>query len=322
MRRAARAVSAIGWLALAGCAATGPTYSGPDDAAPARVELVSTPFFPQRDYQCGPAALATLLTATGVAVTPDELVSEVYLPARRGSLQVELVAATRARGRLPYVMAPDEAALFAELAAGRPVLVLQKLGAGPWPGWHYAVLIGYDRERDTVLLRSGTKERLEMSIRRFLWSWERGERWALLALEPGTLPARADVTRYVDAAAGLEAVGRLDEAARAYSTATSQWPDAALPWLGLANVAYARDDLVSAQRLYEQALVRDPSDIAARNNRAETLLRLGCPAAAAREIASAQDAARGSALEAAVAETAGRIAAATASDSAGCPVEE
>ena len=95
-----------------------------------------------------------------------------------------------------------------------------------------------------------------------------------------------------------------------------------LPWLGLANIAYARHDLGTAQRLYEQALVRDPRDIAARNNRAETLLRLGCPAAAAREIASAQDAARGSALESAVAETAGRIAAATAADTAGCPVEE
>jgi tetratricopeptide (TPR) repeat protein len=321
MRRAVRAVSAFGWLTLAGCVASGPAYQGPDEAGPAHVELAATPFFPQRDYQCGPAALATLLAAGGVAVTPDELVPEVYLPARRGSLQVELVAATRARGRLPYVTAPDEAMLFAELAAGRPVLVLQKLGAGPWPGWHYAVLIGYDRERETVLLRSGTQERLEMSMRRFFWTWERGGRWALLALEPGTLPARADVTRYVDAAAGLEAVGRLDEAGRAYSAASAQWPDAALPWLGLANVAYARDDLATAQRLYEQALVREPRDIAARNNRAETLLRLGCPAAAAREIARAQDVARGTTLESAVTETAERIAATTSTDAADCPVE-
>ena len=89
-------------------------------------------------------------------MTPDELVPEIYLPARRGSLQVELIAATRSRGRLPYLLAPSDDALFDELAAGRPVLVLQKLGAGPWPGWHYAVLVGYDRDRRSVLLRSGT----------------------------------------------------------------------------------------------------------------------------------------------------------------------
>ncbi len=62
-----------------------------------------------------------------------------------------------------------------------------------------------------------------------------------------------------------------------------------------------------------------PRDIAARNNRAETLLRLGCRSAAAREIALAQDRARGGALEAAVTDTAARITAAAAGDAADCP---
>lgn len=322
MTRGARAACLLGSLWLASCATSGRMEDWPAPVEPERVDLEATPFFPQRDYQCGPAALATILAATGVAVTPDELVSEVYLPARRGSLQVEIVAATRARGRLPYLLPPDESSLLAELSAGRPVLVLQKLGAGPWPGWHYAVLVGYDRARHTVLLRSGTDRRLEMSARRFFWSWERGGRWALVALEPGAMPALADLHRYVGASAGLEAVGRLDEASLAYASAAQRWPDEALPWLGLANVAYARDDLVTAQRLYGDALARDPDDVAARNNRAESLLRLGCRSAAAREIARAQTLARGGALEVPVEETANRIAAATEGDAADCPVLE
>ena len=120
-----------------------------------------------------------------------------------------------------------------------------------------------------------------MSVAQFLWSWDRGGRWAMVALEPGDLPADADLRRYVDAAAGLEAVGRSDDAARAYARQSQRWPDAPLPWLGLANVAYGRDDLVTAQWLYEEALARDPGDIAARNNRAESLLHLGCRSAAA-----------------------------------------
>jgi tetratricopeptide (TPR) repeat protein len=320
MRRAARAACAIGWLVLAGCAAPGPRHDVIGRIEPGQVELAATPFFPQSDYQCGPAALATVLAASNVEVTPEELVPEVYLPARRGSLQIELIAATRIRGRLPYVLAPEETALFAELAAGRPLLVLQKLGAGPWPGWHYAVLIGYDRDRETVVLRSGTKRRVEMSLRRFLWSWDRGGRWALLTLEPGDLPATADLHRYVDAAAGLEAAGRLDTAALAYQSATHRWPDAALPWLGLGNVSYAREELRAAQAQYREAIVRDPQDVAARNNRADTLLRLGCPEAAAHEIARAQEAARGGAFEAAVAETAQRVAAAGAAQPDDCPI--
>jgi tetratricopeptide (TPR) repeat protein len=322
MTVAARAACALGCLWLAGCAATGSHDALLDGVDPAQVELESTPFFPQSDYQCGPAALATVLAADAIDVTPDELVPEVYLPGRRGSLQVELIAATRARGRLPYLLPPQPDALLAELAAGRPVLVLQKLGAGPWPGWHYAVLVGYDRATGSVLLRSGTTRRLEMSARRFFWSWDRGGRWAMLALEPGAMPSRPDMRRYVDAAAGLEAVGRLDDAARAYRAASLRWPDASLPWLGLANVAYARNDLLTAQSLYEEALARDAADVAARNNHAEVLLQLGCRSAAQHEIALAQERARGGALEAAVAETAGRISASHSADAANCPAVE
>src|SRR3569623_3188919 len=53
------------------------------------VELAAVPFFPQERYQCGPAALATVLASSGAAVTADELAPQVYLPARQGSLQPE-----------------------------------------------------------------------------------------------------------------------------------------------------------------------------------------------------------------------------------------
>ena len=59
---------------------------------PAAIELESTPFYPQDDYQCGPAALATLLGAAGRPSSPEALVDEVYIPARRGSLEPEMIA--------------------------------------------------------------------------------------------------------------------------------------------------------------------------------------------------------------------------------------
>ena len=319
MTVAARTAAVVGCLWLAGCASTAPRPEWLRSLEPARAELEATPFYPQRDYQCGPAALATVLADSGLNVSPDELVPEVYLPARKGSLQLELIAATRKRGRLPYVLPPQGAAPFDQVADGRPVLVLLKQGAGPWPGWHYAVVVGYDRERELVILRSGTEQRLETSLRHFLWSWDRGGRWALVAIEPGELPAKPELHRYIDAAAGLEAVGRTDAAERAYAAAAKQWPDAALPRLGLANVAQGRGDLGVAASLYREALARDPDDIAARNNLADTLLALGCRSAAAREIAQAKQLAAGGALAAPVADTAARIAAAPAvNDPAGC----
>ncbi|TMH63749.1 MAG: hypothetical protein E6H57_16700, partial [Betaproteobacteria bacterium] len=133
-------------LALCGCAGLAPqTATLRETLAPAlheRFELTQVPFFPQSEYQCGPAALATALAASGVKVTPEELVPEVYLPERKGSLQIEMLAAARRHGMVSYQLAPRFGDLLREIAAGNPVIVLQNLGLRD--GWHYAVAIGYD----------------------------------------------------------------------------------------------------------------------------------------------------------------------------------
>lgn len=321
-RSLARAAACGLAVLLAGCTAPGPLLPQlTGTQLPARVELAATPFFPQRDYQCGPAALATVLAASGVPTTPDSLVGEVYLPGRQGSLQPELIAAARSRGRLPYVLPPRPDALVAQLASGTPVLLMQKLGAGPWPGWHYAVLMGYDAAKDRFLLRSGTDERLELSSRRLLTTWDRADRWALVVLSPGQMPAVPELARYMEGAAGLEAVGRLDDAARAYEAAARQWPTEVLPRLGLANVSYARGDLRGAERGFRDALELAPGDVAARNNRAEVLLELGCPASARREIAVAQSLAGEGPLASAIAASAKKIMDAHGTDAQGCPAD-
>lgn len=306
---------------LGGCAAGGRLLEAvPDAALPPAVELTSTPFFPQSAYQCGPAALATVLTAAGVPTTPEALVPQVYLPGRRGSLQVELVAAARQHDRLAYLLEPALPALLREVAAGRPVLVLQNLGRSWLPVWHFAVLIGFDRDTDTVVLRSGTTARLAVSARRFLASWERAGRWALVLLEPGGVPEQVDAGRYLEAAAALEATGRLDAAAAAYHQGASRWPGSPLPHLGLANIAHARGDLAAALAGYDAALLRDPRHVVARNNRAETLAAMGCPEAARREIVHALDLAQDTPFASAVAGTAARLARLPGDEAATCPV--
>jgi tetratricopeptide (TPR) repeat protein len=225
----------------------------------------------------------------------------------------------RSRGRLPYVLPPSGEALLTSVAAGTPVLVLQKLGAGPWPGWHYAVLIGYDLTRDRVVLRSGTTRRREMSAAHFLTTWERAGRWGMTVHEPGALPANADFARYMEAAAGLEAVGRTDDARRAYETAAREWPAESLPQLALANLAFGRGDLTAAERGFREAARLDPVDAAARNNRAEVLRLMGCPSLARREIEVARVLAGTGPLAAAVESTAGKLADLQAADAAGCP---
>jgi hypothetical protein len=320
--RARAALLCAAALALAGCASHGPVLQPLlASGSQGRVELEATPFFPQEQYQCGPAALATVLAAAAVEVTAESLVPEVYLPGRQGSLQPEIVATTRRHDRVPYILPPAMDALLAALDGGLPVLVLQKLGAGPVPGWHYAVVVGYDATRDRITLRSGTERRKEMPARHFLATWDRADRWALAALQPGVLPPAADFARYMEAAAGLEAVGRREAAALAYEAAARQWPAAALPQLALGNLAYARGDLAAAERGFRAAVRLDPNDAAARNNRAEVLRQMGCATLARQEIVAARALAAGGQLAAAVDATAVQTDLLPDSDSAGCPTD-
>src|SRR5690606_16550407 len=104
-------------------------------------------------------ALATILAHEGLPVDAEALAPAVYVEGLRGSLQAELLAATRRHGFVPYRLEPDPLALFAEVESGKPVLVMQNLGLPRFPVWHYAVVVGFDPEQERVLLRSGTERR-------------------------------------------------------------------------------------------------------------------------------------------------------------------
>jgi hypothetical protein len=266
-------------LAIAGCA------GAPKLPPTAAVELTAVPFFAQEDYQCGPAALATVLAHAGVDVDADDLVREVYVEGLRGSLQPELLGATRRHGLVPYVIAPEASALVTELSARRPVLVLQNLGLGRAPVWHYAVVVGLDG--DDVILRSGTQQRRVERSARFLRSWQRGANWAFVALEPGEVPATATAGAYVRALAGAEPLLDAAAAERGYRAALERWPRDELVLFAAAGQRYAVGDLGGATALYRQLLAAAPQHAAARNNLANVLAARGCHAEALAEARSA-----------------------------------
>ena len=244
------------------------------------VELAATPFFPDDAMHCGPAALATVLGAAGVPAQPEQLATEVYTPGLGGSLQLELVAAARGRGLVPYELPPEADALFAELVAGRPVLVLQNLRLRTLPAWHYAVVVGADPATGELLLRSGPERRRVTPAGEFMRSWDLAERWALVLLPPGELPAALDRERYFAAVAGLEATGRHAEAARAWAAALGPWPDDAVALFGHATASHLAGDHATAYDAYVALLVLEPGHAAGLNNLAYLLAGQGCPVAA------------------------------------------
>jgi len=261
---------------LAGCAATqiSSLIERRPVGLPQTAEITATPFFAQEDYQCGPASLAAVLVHAGRDATPESLLPQVYLPARKGSLQAEMLAATRRHGLVAYPLAPRMEDLLRELAAGTPVVVLQNLALDWAPQWHYAVAIGYDLDARQIVLRSGVTRRLTMALDTFERTWARGDSWAMLALPADRLPATATESAYVSAVASLERVAPA-AARRGYATALARWPRSLAVQIGLGNLSYAMRDLPAAAAAYQRATQDHPEAADAWNNLAQALHELG-----------------------------------------------
>jgi len=243
-------------------------------ALPMQASASNVPFFPQEDNFCGPAALATVVTWTGISVEPEQIAQKVYTPGRQGTLQSDILAAARREGRLavPVTSLRD---VMTEIAAGYPVLVLQNLSLRWYPQWHYAVAVAYDLQDRDIVLRSGREPERVMAIDTFEHTWRRGNYWALVVLSPDNLPASADVGSVERAAVALERVGRAQEAAIAYSAILKRWPKNYAALMGLGNIDYESGDLAAAETAFRLAISEHPERAEAWNNLAYVLAAKG-----------------------------------------------
>lgn len=283
MPRIRQLIVLLGLTALLSACAGRPIATPPPEAfadLPAKGLLQQVPFYAQDAYQCGPAALAMVLNHRGEQATPEALKDRVYIPERKGTLQVELVAAGRERDLLVYPLAGRLEDVIAEIDAGNPVLVMQNLALDWLPQWHYAVVIGYDLTEREMIVHSGLNEAQREPFEVFMRTWQRADRWALVMVPPDTLPATAEPLAYLLAASDLEQTGRLDSAATAYQLALQRWPDQATARFGLGNVAWAQGRKQEAVEHFRTLVTDFPELAAGWNNLAFTLEATGCEAAA------------------------------------------
>ncbi len=227
--------------------------------------MENVPLIEQADFHCGPAALAMTLQWAGQDVSQDDIARLAFVPGARGTFQEDMIGAARRRGALALnIKGFDD--LMVEVAAGHPVIVFQNLGESFAPIWHYAVVIGYDLERELVTLHSGQLSLTEMSLAKFERTWAGGEGWAFVALAPDGFPATASERDLLDAAAGLERANQPNAASKVYRTGSERWPSNWLWQFGLGNALYALGDPVGARQAWETAVDLEPAAPEPRQN--------------------------------------------------------
>lgn len=278
--RYARLLSGLFFIAfLSACASTPQTariLESPPTDIRQKVELEDVAFFPQRAFQCGPSALATVLDYQGLKIIPDDLTEKVYLPEKKGSLQLEMIATARSYGLQAYKINPDLNTILKEINQGNPVLVFQNLSLQYWPQWHYAVIVGYDLNKAELILRSGEYRRHITRFSTFERTWQRAKHWAYILVNPGEIPLTANPVNYIQTSHDLALSGFEIKALKSFRQAAKRWPANSIVLMTLANTEFSAGNYDRAEQAFNRELNQRPDNVTAWNNLAYVLASKNC----------------------------------------------
>ena len=144
---------------------------------------------------CGAKALASVM---GPTADIGILYEQTYTSGRGGALTVDMLGAARRHGYEPQLVLSWDA-LRSRLTEGYKVIVLQNRRVEWWPQWHYAVVTGFDAQREMLTIED------EPDVKRvtFMNMWRDGHHWGVILMAPKSRrPTQTHLTTTVRAAPG------------------------------------------------------------------------------------------------------------------------
>ena len=144
--------------------------------------IEGVPFFPQEEFQCGPASLAGVLNYYGLRITPAEIAAEIFSRSARGTLDMDMVFYAQRRGMKAEQYAGSFEDLQSSVDSRRPLIVLIDQGFWVYQNNHFMVVVGYDK--GGIVVNSGKEENKFISLDSFLKTWEKTKFWTLRITPP------------------------------------------------------------------------------------------------------------------------------------------
>ncbi len=141
------------------------------------VIITGVPFYPQEQYQCGPASLAGVLRYWGLRREPEDIAREIYSKGARGTLNMDLVLYASKEGLDARQYSGGWDDLKQKITDGAPLIVLVDFGFSAFQANHFMVVTGYSD--DGVVVNSGKEEGLFMDKKKFQKAWQRTNFWTL-----------------------------------------------------------------------------------------------------------------------------------------------
>ncbi len=137
----------------------------------------NVPFFPQEDFQCGPASLAAVFNFWGIPITPEEIAKEIFSPAARGTLTLDMMEYPKRKGLKAIYYQGSMEDVRSKIHSGYPLIVLVDLGFLIYQQNHFMVVLGYGEHG--VIAHSGKEPFKRISLKRFMKTWSKTDFWTL-----------------------------------------------------------------------------------------------------------------------------------------------
>ena len=149
--------------------------------------ILDVPFYPQEEFQCGPAALASVMNYWGDSLLPGEIAEDVFSKNARGTLNLDLVLYARARSfeATHGEMTPE--GIRGSIDRGAPVIALVDSGFWLVKKGHYVVVVGYSNSDSggVLVVHDGLKKNRRIALKDFLRQWGRSGHWGLILIKKG-----------------------------------------------------------------------------------------------------------------------------------------
>ena len=142
--------------------------------------IQDVPFYPGEEYQCGPSVLASVLNYLGYDIKPEDISKEIYLKNIRGTLNIDMAGFARRFDDLTVKEFQGDITLLKDsLSMGYPLIVFVYLGIWSIRKGHYMLVVGYDDNREGVIVYSGEERDKLIRNKDFMRIWKRGDFWTL-----------------------------------------------------------------------------------------------------------------------------------------------
>ena len=228
--------------------------------------LREVPPVAQAAYQCGPAALESVIRYWGREADAQEIGRRLTIPGTRGVLNFTLAQYGRDQGFWTEIREAGPEELKGWLRKGIPPIVMLHIGPFWLPAYHFVVLKGFNDPERIFYANTGQPETRAIPYARFQKRSQDAGRWTLIFCPPERVDWDLGAEEASELALLLERAGQLPAAERWYRIALNRNPKNPILRFNLGNVYLKMNRLKEAKEIYLQLLKETPSDGPSGNN--------------------------------------------------------